>query len=131
MDSQQRFSFSKRMHSFKYAFKGGYSLIRSEHNARIHLVFTFGVVALGWFSRLTRLEWSMVFVATALVWISEAFNTAIECLADEISTSHNDRIGKAKDISDFAVLVSAVSAIGIGITVFVPHILGVNILKLL
>jgi diacylglycerol kinase len=59
----------------------------------------------------------------ALVWVAEAFNTALEFLADEISLEHRDRIGRAKDLGSAAVLVAALAAAVIGALVFVPHVI--------
>lgn len=57
-----------------------------------------------------------------LVWMAEALNTAIEFLADEVSQEWRARIGQAKDVAAFGVLVSALAAATIGLLVFVPHL---------
>jgi len=60
--------------------------------------------------------------AIAFVWLSEAMNTALEFLADEVSEEKRERIGKSKDIAAFGVLASAAAAIVIGGIVFLPHL---------
>lgn len=80
------------------------------------------MVIAGFSLGLSRTEWAPLTVAIALVWIAEALNTAIEFLADEISTEHRERIGKAKDVAAFGVLVAAMAAAVIGCLVFLPYL---------
>ena len=77
--------------------------------------------------RLDRIEWGLLLLAMGLVWIAEAFNTALEFLADEVSAEHRDRIGKAKDAAAGGVLLAAVVAMAIGCCVFVPHFKSVRL----
>ena len=44
----KRFSLSDRASSFRFAFAGIVSFVRSEHNAWIHLAAAVGAVILGW-----------------------------------------------------------------------------------
>jgi diacylglycerol kinase (ATP) len=116
------FSFGKRFSSFRHAFRGISIVIRSQHNAWIHLVATVLVVALGAFLSLSRFEWVAVVLAIGTVWSAEALNTAIEFLADEVSNEQRELIGKAKDVAAAGVLFAAFSAFVVGILVFVPHL---------
>lgn len=61
-------------------------------------------------------------LAIALVWITEALNTAIEQLGDAITTEREPRIGFAKDIAAGAVLVSAIAAAAIGGLTLAPYV---------
>lgn len=61
-------------------------------------------------------------LAIALVWTAEAFNTALELLADEISEEHLERLGRAKDVAAGGVLVAAIIAAIIGSIAFLPHL---------
>lgn len=111
-----------RLNAFKYAFQGFATLVRTQPHAKFHLLATLGVVVLGFICRLPREEWALVFVALGLVWITEAVNTAIEFLADEVTLERRERIKHAKDIAAFAVLASALAAASIGVIIFVPRI---------
>ncbi len=117
------FSFSERVRSFGHAFRGIGTVIRTQHNAWIHLLATIGAVALGFFCELNRLEWCAIVFAIALVWVTEAVNTAIEFLADEVTRERRAGIGKAKDVGAGAVLLAAMAAVVIGMIIFVPHLL--------
>jgi diacylglycerol kinase len=74
--------------------------------------------------RLSAEEWRWVILAIALVWLTEALNTAVERLGDAVSLESNDYLKFAKDVSAGAVLVASVTSALIGLTIFVPHILG-------
>lgn len=111
-----------RLDSFRHAFRGGLTLLRTQPNARIHAIATVAVIALGWGLSISSLEWLALIFAITLVWLTEALNTAIEFLADEVTTEWRERIKHAKDVSAFAVLVSALAAVAIGIAVFIPHL---------
>ncbi|ATC64257.1 diacylglycerol kinase [Nibricoccus aquaticus] len=107
-----------RLRSFGHAMRGGMTLLKTQPNARIHLVATVGVVVAGAVWRISPGEWALVAVACGLVWMAEAFNTALEFLADEVSLERREGIKRAKDVAAFAVLVAAGAAVGIGAVVF-------------
>jgi diacylglycerol kinase len=81
------------------------------------------VVAASIYFRLSAEEWRWVILAIALVWLAEAFNTAVERLGDAITFEHNDYLKFAKDVAAGAVLVAAVTALLIGLTIFVPRLI--------
>lgn len=111
--------FTKR---FAYAAQGVVFLLRTQANARIHLLATVAVCAAGAALGLGRAEWLWIVVAIVLVWSAEAFNTALECLADALHPEQHPGIGRAKDVAAAAVLIAAVGAALIGLLVFAPHL---------
>jgi diacylglycerol kinase (ATP) len=117
------FDLRERARSFRHAFRGIGTVIRTQHNAWIHLVATVCAVALGFFLSLSATEWCVIVLAIALVWITEAVNTAIEFLADEVTLERRPGIGQAKDVGAGAVLLAAITSIVLGLLVFVPHFL--------
>lgn len=117
------FRFYERARSFIHAFRGIGTVIRTQHNAWIHLVATAGAVALGFYVRLSAMEWCVIVLAIALVWITEAVNTAIEFLADEVTRERREGIGRAKDVGAGAVFLAAMASVVIGLLIFLPHIL--------
>jgi len=118
---EQAFSWKARGESFRYAFAGGWAMVRSQHNARLHAVATVLVVIGALAVQVSRLEWALLILAIGLVWAMEALNTAIELLADEVSGEHRQRLGQAKDVAAFGVLAAAGAAVLIGLLVFIPH----------
>lgn len=118
----KKFSLMARINSFKFASGGIAEVIRSQHNFRIHLCALILVIAAGLFFGISRAEWCIVLLASALVLSFEIINTAVEFLVDLISPGHHQKAGKIKDLSAAAVLVSAIFAIIIGILVFGPYL---------
>ncbi|MDP1535393.1 MAG: diacylglycerol kinase [Rubrivivax sp.] len=55
-----------------------------------------------------------------LVWIVELLNSALEPLADAISTEHHPLLGRAKDIGSAAVMISLLLAAATWAIVFWP-----------
>ncbi len=98
-------------------------MLRSQHNASVHLAATVGVVVAGIFARLNRIEWSVIVLAVGSVWTAEAINTAFEFLCDVASPQFHPGVKRAKDVAAGAVLLSALGAVLIGVIVFAPRIL--------
>lgn len=107
-----------RLRSLGHAWRGIGTLIRTQTNARIHLAATVIVVVLGFLKSVTAGEWTALALAIGLVWVAEGLNTAVELLADRITTERDERIGRAKDIAAGAVLVSSIAAAIVGLVVF-------------
>lgn len=61
-----------------------------------------------------------VFLAIALVMVTELFNTAIEATVDLAMPEHHPLAKRAKDVSAGAVLVAAICAVVVGGIVFLP-----------
>lgn len=101
---------------FVYAFAGIFVTFQAERNFRIH------VVALGLYLGLSFMAWGFITFAIGLVLSAELFNTAIERLGDEAANGErNQMVRKAKDISAGAVLITAFTALTIGILfLFIP-----------
>jgi diacylglycerol kinase (ATP) len=112
-----------RAKSFADAGRGVFFMVTSEPHARIHLVVTLMVVALGAWLRLSAVGWCWIVVAIALVWVAEGFNTALEALADAVHPERHAGIGRAKDVAAGAVLLAAIAAAGIGVLVLGPPLL--------
>lgn len=112
------------MKRFVYALQGVVFLVRTQRNARMHLLATALVCAAGIYLGFSRAEWLWITAAIVLVWSAEAFNTALEQLADAIHPERHPGIGRAKDVAAAAVLIAAVGAALIGILVFAPHLVG-------
>lgn len=122
MDGKQRFSITQRARSFGYAGAGIWQLVRIEHNAWIHAFATALVLITGLLLDVGRQDWLFLFIAIALVWITEALNTAIEYLANAVTSEIDQNIKHAKDIAAGAVLIAAGFAIVIAVLVFMPYI---------
>jgi diacylglycerol kinase len=110
-----------RFRSFKYAFRGIWTLLSTQMNARIHLAALVVVVVAGLIVGLGLGEWALVAIAVSMVFAAEAMNSALEFLADHTAPEWHDKVQKAKDLAAGAVLLTAAGALAVGILVFLPH----------
>lgn len=98
-------------------------MIKEEHNARIHLFATVCVIIAGLFFNISMNEWIGVIFSIGLVFSLEIINSSIENIADFISPEKHEMIKKIKDLSASGVLISAITALIIGLIIFIPKIL--------
>ena len=117
------FSVKKRLGSFRFALKGLRSLLKYEHNSRIHLLAAIIAITLGIILKINSSEWSLLIIVIGLVFIAELFNSSLESLADHIDNEWNEKIMKAKDYGAAAVLISAIIAMVLGCIIFIPKFL--------
>jgi diacylglycerol kinase (ATP) len=118
-----RWTLRARLRSFVFAFSGLKILLKTQHNSWIHLFVTGVVLAVGVMLRITAIEWCVLTLAMASVWITETLNTAIEFLTDLVSPEFHPIAGQVKDLAAAAVLISAMSAAIVGVIVFLPRII--------
>jgi diacylglycerol kinase (ATP) len=112
----------RRFRSFKYAFRGIWTLLSTQANARIHLMALVAVVGAGLLTGLCLVEWMLIILAVAMVFSAEAMNSALEFLADHTAPEWHDSVQKAKDLAAGAVLIAAAGALAVGLVVFIPHL---------
>lgn len=108
------------LRSFKYAFCGIWTAIKNERNMRIHIVcmiYMYSILGLtDWFV-LSRQDWALIFLANAAVVMGELINTAVESVVDLVTSEKKPLAKVAKDTAAGAVLVGAVFAVCVGISV--------------
>jgi undecaprenol kinase len=102
--------------SLEHARDGFLHAFRRERNFRIHIVTMVVAIAAGIYLNITVAAWGLVIFSIGFVLTAELFNTAIERLSDQVANGdHKSLIKQAKDVSAAAVLVSALTALIIGI----------------
>lgn len=116
-------TFHSRIESFVFAFEGILHMLKMEPNARFHLLTTIVVITMGYVLNISSIEFILVLLSIALVWMAELFNTAIENSMDVISKEFHPGIKTVKDISAGAVLICSIAALAIGAIIFIPKIL--------
>lgn len=117
----------KLINSFKFAFKGIGSSLKSERNMKIHFTMMFLVIIAGMLFNISMWEWITCFILFGLVISLEMVNTAIEIVVDIVSPKYDVRAGRAKDIVAGAVLVNAIVAAIVGLLIFLPKVIGLFI----
>lgn len=120
--SEKAFSVTARIKSFRYAISGLWLMLRTQHNARVHLIATLLVSGAGIALKVSAQDWRWLIAAIVLVWVAEALNTAFEHLCDVVSPDFHHAVQKSKDIAASAVLICAISAACIGLVTFWPYL---------
>jgi len=117
------FSPRARLASFGHAWRGLRRMVQREHNARIHLAASLGVIGAGLFLHVGIADWRWLVVAITMVWLAEAFNTAVENMCDHVEPAFDPAIGRVKDMAAGAVLIASLAAAAIGLLTLGPPIL--------
>ena len=72
---------------------------------------------------ISKTEWLFQILAIGLVLVAESLNTAVEKLCDFVHPEYNKRIGFIKDVAAGAVSFAAITAIIIGMFIYLPKFL--------
>jgi len=116
------FSLGSRLKSFGYALQGLGFMLKTQHNAWLHLAATVLVILAASFLQVRLEDWRWLVFAMALVWMAEAFNTAVEYVCNVVSPQYSEAVKNAKDIAAGAVLVCAIAAAVIGFLTIWPYV---------
>lgn len=111
---------ANRLNAFKHAFAGIVLLVKTQPNARIHLLASLAVVALGWWLQVPAQHWAMLTLAMGGVWTAEALNTAVETVVNLVSPQWHALARDAKDLAAAAVLLATLAAVATGLLIFGP-----------
>jgi diacylglycerol kinase len=104
--------------SFGFAFQGIAYLFRTQRNARIELCIGIIACALGFWLKITTVEWCVLVLTIACVLILEGLNTAIEAAVDLASPERHPLAKTAKDVAAAMVLLAAIASVIIGVLIF-------------
>jgi diacylglycerol kinase len=108
--------------SFKHAFAGIFYLINTQPNFRIHLLMAILAILAGFYFNITQIQWIIILFTICLVLITEAVNTSIESMIDLLTDQYHTSAKIAKDVSAGMVLITAISSVIIGLTIFIPYL---------
>ncbi len=123
MNKSNKFSISNRIQSFKFAIEGIILLLKTEHNAWIHLLSALLVIFMGFYMSLSITEWCFIVFAIGFVFVAEIINTSIEYLTDLVSPNYHEKAKKVKDLAAGGVLIASIIALSIGLIIFLPKLL--------
>ena len=123
MLDDQKFSVRGRLKSFYYAGAGLKQFFRQEHNARIHLAAAIVVSVLAWWLKVSYMEAAALVVVIGLVWVTEILNTCLEKAMDFITREKHPEIKIIKDLAAGAVLIATITAVIVGLFIFIPKFL--------
>ena len=115
--------FTGRLKSMGFALKGAFKLITTEHSVMVQFALGILITIAGFIFNISHEEWLIQTLAIGLILSIEGLNTAAEKIADFIHPDYHERIGFIKDIAAGAVFFAAMTAIAIGLMIYVPKII--------
>jgi diacylglycerol kinase len=109
--------------SFRHAFAGLAYALRTQRNARIHVLIAVGVFCLGAALGIESVKWAIIVLTTGFVLAAELFNTVVELVIDLVTKEYHPLAKTAKDVSAGAVLTAAVTAVIVGLLLLGPPLM--------
>lgn len=118
-EGRRRFSRSIK-ESFYHAWEGLSYTYKTQRNMRIHLVIAALVVGVSIAFGLSVEGFFMIFLAIAVVLLSEVVNTLSESIVDLIEPNYSLLAKRIKDVAAGGVLLGAAFSVIIGVLAFCP-----------
>lgn len=113
---------SNLIRSFRYAFEGMYSGVKTETNWKIGLLEASLVIAAGFYFRLSERDWIIITLMIGLVLSAELGNSAVEAIVDSFTQEQHPGAKLAKDFSAGSVVIVVITAAVVGLLVFLPYL---------
>ena len=108
--------------SFGYALAGLRHVLRTQRNARIHLIIALLAITLATVLRLSLVEWAILALTIGFVFVAEMFNSVAEAAVDAVTQRFHPLAKTAKDIAAGAVIFAAIIAVIVGLLLFGPRL---------
>lgn len=112
----------RTINSFKYAFNGLIDTYRTEQSVWIYIPVSLIVILAGFLLKISTFEWLIIILILGIILSLELINTALEAVVDLATEKYHPLAKKAKDTVSAAVLVFAITAVIIGLIIFIPKI---------
>ena len=119
--SKMKSTFNYIVNKFVSGIKGFYWLFKEESSIWFHFLVTIIVIVFGVIFKINNTEWLIILLTFGLVISIEMLNSALESMVDLVSFSYNVNAKKIKDISAAATLFTAITAVSIGLIIFIPY----------
>jgi len=114
--------FKGRLVSLKYAIKGFFLLLKTEHSIIAQSILFLLIIVLGITLNISKQDWINQTFVMGLVLSTEGMNTAVEKLADFVHKEHHPKIGFIKDIAAGAVTFAMLTFLVIIFITYKPYI---------
>ncbi len=108
--------------SFGYALAGLRHVLRTQRNARIHLIIALLAITLATVLRLSLVEWAILALTIGFVFVAEMFNSVAEAAVDAVTQRFHPLAKTAKDIAAGAVIFAAIISVIVGLLLFGPRL---------
>ncbi len=109
MEKKDNTGIGRIIRAFGHSLRGIKDTFMSEAAFRQEVLLCTALFVLMFFIQTTIAERALLIFSILFVLVVEVINTAIEALADRISTEKHDLLGKAKDAGSAAVFLSLVN----------------------
>ena len=119
-DDLKKKGINRLFKSFKYAYEGLKYAFKYEQNILVHFLATILVIIAGIFFKISMAEWLVLTLIIGLVIATELINTSIEATIDLVTKEVHPLAKVAKDTAAAAVLIFGITALIIGLIIFVP-----------
>jgi diacylglycerol kinase len=107
----------------RHAGSGLWQVLQHERNFRAQLAIYVTVLLFGWWLNFSLAALALVALAAGLIMSLELFNSAVERLSDVVSPQYHEGLRGVKDIAAGAVFVASLTAIVVGLLLFIPALL--------
>jgi diacylglycerol kinase (ATP) len=114
---------ARQIKSLRNALDGLTFAFNTQSNLKFHLVAAIGVIALGLWVGLDRIEWLIIMFTIFWVISAEMINTAIEAMVDLITQEYRQQARIAKDVAAGMVLLGALGSIVVALTLLAPKLI--------
>ena len=111
-----------RAKSLKYTFKGAFLLLKTEHSIMTQSFIGVVFVVLGFYFRITKVEWMFQILGFGLILTAESLNTAVEKLCDFVHPEYHKKIGFVKDVASGAMTFAVISVLILLTLIYYPHL---------
>jgi diacylglycerol kinase len=112
-----------RLKSIENALRGIRIFLDRTPNTRVAFCGATIAIGLGIVFDITESEWLFVVFSIGFVFVAEAFNTAIEIHMDLTSPGEHPYARDTKDVAAGAVVLSALTALVVGLIIFLPRVI--------
>jgi len=107
--------------SFVHAGHGILQAFKTETNIKLHTLAGILATLAGILLEISRVEWILLIMMIGFVVVVELLNTAIEYTVDMVcGDTYNELAKYSKDIAAGATLLAAVTALIVGLIIFMP-----------
>lgn len=106
-----------------YSFIGLWISFKEEKSLWVLLMMSIIFVSLGFWLKLSVVEWCITILTLSLSLIIEVINTAIEAAVDTISFQYNVKVKKIKDIASAATLLMTLVTITVVLLIYINKIM--------
>lgn len=111
-----------RVKSLKYALRGMFLLMKTEHAIISQLSISLVFIIMGLYFDISKYEWVIQIFLIGFILSVESLNTAVEKVCDFIHPNYHEKIGFIKDIAAGAVSFAVLTSLIIAMIIYYPYV---------